>query len=147
MRRYARPGVPVLFSAYEYGAPKPLTAAARAQVLLPPAARWRCLRALRSRGRCGRTCWRRATSWRPTTPLPTTTLSPLADLAAVRAGGPPGQVIFTTEKDATRLQAPALAAALASLPVYTIPVRVALLADGAARLAAAVAAATGPAGR
>jgi len=36
---------------------------------------------------------------------------------------------------------------LAGLPVYTIPVRVALLGTGAARLAAAVAAATGLAGR
>ena len=45
-----------------------------------------------------------------------------------------GWPIFTTEKDATRLLDPALRAARAGLPFYTIPVRVALLGDGGAVL-------------
>ncbi|WP_166647999.1 tetraacyldisaccharide 4'-kinase [Hymenobacter sp. UV11] len=141
VRRYAQPGVSVLFSAYAYGAPVPLTAAARA---LPPApgpmalltgiAQPRPLRAqLLGQGYqlVAEHVFPDHYAFTP------------ADLAAVRARWQPGQVIFTTEKDATRLQAPALAAALAELPVYTIPVRVALLGTGAVRLAAAVAAATG----
>ena len=147
VRRYARPGVPVLFSAYAYGAPEPLTAAARARALPPPGGPMALL-----------------TGIAQPEPLRAHLLSQgyqlvtahvfadhhaftLADLAVVRARWQPGQAIFTTEKDATRLRAPALAAALATLPVYTIPVRVALLGTGAARLAAAVAAATKPGGR
>jgi tetraacyldisaccharide 4'-kinase len=56
----------------------------------------------------------------------------VADLATVRAHWQPGWPIFTTEKDATRLLDPALRAARAGLPFYTIPVRVAFLGnDGA----------------
>jgi len=53
---------------------------------------------------------------------------------AVRAHWRAGWPIFTTEKDATRLLTPELRAALTGLPLYTIPVRVAFLGDGAARL-------------
>ena len=51
--------------------------------------------------------------------------------------------LFTTEKDAARLEAPELQAALGARAVYTIPVRVALLAGGAAELARRVGEATG----
>ena len=72
-----------------------------------------------------------------------------ADLAALQKHWQPGWPIFTTEKDATRLADPALWAGRAALArhTYTIPVRVALLGSGAPQLAAAVAAATRPAGR
>jgi tetraacyldisaccharide 4'-kinase len=55
-----------------------------------------------------------------------------ADLDALRAHWQPGWPIFTTEKDATRLQASDIQPALTGLPLYTIPVRVAFLGKGAA---------------
>ena len=57
-----------------------------------------------------------------------------ADLTTLRAHWQPGWPIFTTEKDATRLLDPALRAARAGLPIYTIPVRVAFLGDDGAVL-------------
>jgi len=57
-----------------------------------------------------------------------------AELTALRGHWQPGWPIFTTEKDATRLLDPALAAAVADLPLYIIPVQAALLADGTAQL-------------
>ncbi|GAA4357947.1 tetraacyldisaccharide 4'-kinase [Hymenobacter saemangeumensis] len=57
-----------------------------------------------------------------------------SDFEALRRHWQPGRVIFTTEKDATRLQAPALAAVLTDLPLYIIPVQAALLGDGAEQL-------------
>ncbi|RZK52814.1 MAG: tetraacyldisaccharide 4'-kinase, partial [Hymenobacter sp.] len=134
VRRYARPEVPVLFSAYAYAAPRPLTAAARALgrpvadqlgLLLTGIAQPGPLREhLRAAG----------VELAEAFTFPDHHAFTPADLAAVRARWRPGQAIFTTEKDATRLLAPALAAGLAGLPVYTIPVRVALLGTGAARL-------------
>ncbi|WP_046242337.1 tetraacyldisaccharide 4'-kinase [Hymenobacter terrenus] len=56
------------------------------------------------------------------------------DLVALRAHWQPSWAIFTTEKDATRLQSPELRAALAGLPLYTIPVRVTFLGNGGAAL-------------
>ena len=134
VRRYARPGVPVLFSAYDYAPPRPLTTAA--QLLGLPAA-----------GQVGLLL----TGIAQPGPLREHLLAAdfkladelvfadhhaftPADLGAVRARWRPGQVIFTTEKDATRLLVPALAEALRELPIYTIPVRVALLGTGAAQL-------------
>jgi len=138
-RRYARPGAMVLFSAYDYAAPAPLTDAARAAgapvapgsvALLTGIARPGPLAAhLRAAGFALEKTYAFADHHTFTE----------ADLTAVRANCRAGQAIFTTEKDAARLQAPALRAALAGLPVYTIPVRVALLVDGAARLRAALA--------
>jgi tetraacyldisaccharide 4'-kinase len=134
VRRYARPGVPVLFSAYDYAAPQPLTAAAaalgapragQAALLLTGIAQPGPLRE-----HLGAAGFHLADEF----VFPDHHAFTSADLEAVRAGWQAGQVIFTTEKDATRLLAPALAEALAGLPVYTIPVRVALLGAGAARL-------------
>jgi len=142
-RRYARPGAAVLFSAYDYAAPMPLTDAAYEAgapvapasgsgpaALLTGIAQPEPLAAhLRAAGFALEKTYAFA-DHHAFTP---------ADLAAVRAGWRVGQAIFTTEKDAARLRAPALRAALAGLPVYTIPVRVALLVDGATRLRAALA--------
>ena len=151
VRRYARPGVPVLFSAYAYGVPQPLEKEGVAAPTPPPAAgpallltgiaRPEPLRAhLESQGY---TIAHHAA-------LPDHHAFRPQDLAALLPHWQPGWPIFTTEKDATRLRSPGLwagpAQALAG-GVYTIPVRVALLDGGAARLAAAVAAATRPAGR
>jgi len=134
VRRYARPGVPVLFSAYDYAPPQPLTAAAQAlgvpraggpALLLTGIAQPGPLREhLRASG------FQLAEEF----VFPDHHAFSPADLGAVRARWQPGQAIFTTEKDATRLLAPALAEALVGLPVYTIPVRVALLGAGAAQL-------------
>ncbi|MGI4742477.1 MAG: tetraacyldisaccharide 4'-kinase [Janthinobacterium lividum] len=143
VRRYARPGVPVLFSAYAYGAPVPLTAAARAPALPPLGAPMALLTGIAQPGPLREHLLAAGYVLAAEHIFPDHHAFTVADLAAVRASWQPGQVIFTTEKDATRLLAPALAAALAGLPVYTIPVRVALLGSGAAQLAAAVAAATG----
>ncbi len=147
VRRYARPGVPVLFSAYAYGVPVPLTTAARARTLPPAGGPMALLTGIAQPGPLRAQLLGQGYQLVAEHVFPDHHAFTVADLAAVRARWQPGQVIFTTGKDATRLRAPALAAALAELPVYTIPVRVALLGTGAARLAAAVAAATGPAGR
>jgi tetraacyldisaccharide 4'-kinase len=160
VRRYARPGVPVLFSAYAYAAPKPLVVSLDANdqplpadpsyrptpgpaLLLTGIAQPGPLRAhLESQGYTIRhhAAWPDHHAFRP------------ADLAALYQHWQPGWPVFTTEKDATRLGSegeislaslwPGLVLAMAR-HTYTIPVRVALLEDGAARLAAAVAKATG----
>jgi tetraacyldisaccharide 4'-kinase len=163
VRRYARPGVPVLFSAYAYGDPDPLAVsvgldgqplpagpasrpAPGPALLLTGIAQPGPLRAyLESQGY----------TIRHHAALPDHHAFQPADLAALHKHWQPGWPVFTTEKDATRLQGegdlglrglwpgPVLAMARHT---YTIPVRVALLGDGAARLAAAVAAATRAAG-
>jgi len=143
VRRYARPGVPVLFSAYAYGAPVPLTAAARAQALPPSGGQMVLLTGIAQPGPLREHLLAAGYALAAEYIFPDHHVFAVADLVAVRARWQPGQVIFTTEKDATRLRAPELATALAGLPVYTIPVRVALLGDSAAQLAAVVAAATG----
>ncbi|MGI4867254.1 MAG: tetraacyldisaccharide 4'-kinase [Janthinobacterium lividum] len=134
VRRYARPAVPVLFSAYDYAAPRPLTAAAQALGLPRAGQPGLLLTGIAQPGPL------REHLLAAGFPLPAEFIFPdhhaftAADVAAVRARWRPGQAIFTTEKDATRLLAPALAEALVGLPVYTIPVRVALLGTGTAQL-------------
>jgi tetraacyldisaccharide 4'-kinase len=135
IRRYARLAVPVLFSAYNYAAPRPLTAAA--QALGPLAAPYPPLGLLTGIAQPGPLReYLLQTGYQVVDEFiyPDHHAFTAADLAAVRARWRAGQVIFTTEKDATRLLAPALAAALVGLPIYTIPVRVALLGAGAAQL-------------
>ena len=131
VRTYSRPAVPVLFSAYDYGTPHALRAAlgslpaAGPALLLTGIAQPSPLREyLESQGY---QMQHHAVFPDHHTFLP-------ANLAALREHWQPGWPIFTTEKDATRLQDPALGAALAGLPLYTIPVRVAFLGDGAATL-------------
>jgi tetraacyldisaccharide 4'-kinase len=135
VRRYARPEVPVLFSAYAYAAPQPLTAAARARG--PLAAPYPPALLLTGIAQPGPLCEHLlAVGYQLADEFifPDHHAFTPADLAAVRARWGTEQVIFTTEKDATRLLAPTLAPAVAELPIYTIPVRVALLGAGAAQL-------------
>ena len=134
VRRYARPGVPVLFSAYEYAAPQliavddkvdgepaKLMHSAGPAVLLTGIAQPGPLREyLAAQGYD--ICFHAA--------LPDHHAFTVADLTGLRAHWQPGWPIFTTEKDATRLLDPALWAARAGLPLYTIPVRVAFLGAG-----------------
>ncbi|MGI4743941.1 MAG: tetraacyldisaccharide 4'-kinase [Janthinobacterium lividum] len=134
VRRYARPDVPVLFSAYDYAPPQPLTAAGRA--LAAPYPPVLLLTGIAQPGPLREHLRQAGYEVATESIFPDHHAFTPADLAAVRARWRPGQVIFTTEKDATRLLAPALAAGLAGLPVYTIPVRVALLGAGAAQLRA-----------
>ncbi len=135
VRRYARPGVPVLFSAYAYAAPRPLTAAAWARgPLVAPYPPFWLLTGIAQPGPLREHLLGAGYPLADEIIFPDHHAFSAADLAAVRARWQAGQVIFTTEKDATRLLAPALAEALAGLPVYTIPVRVALLGAGAAQL-------------
>ncbi|MBD2767866.1 tetraacyldisaccharide 4'-kinase [Hymenobacter sp. BT664] len=140
--RYGRPTSPVVFSAYEYARPRALadaTGESRAEPAAPPArtpapgpallltgiAQPGPLREyLESQGYTiqHHACFADHYAFQP------------ADLAALRANWQPGWPIFTTEKDATRLQAPELRAERDQLPFYTIPVRVAFLDNGAATL-------------
>ena len=144
VRRYARPGVPVLFSAYTYAPPQPLTAAARALGAPVAATNVLLLTGIAQPGPLRAHVQAAGYAVEQEAVFPDHHAFTVADLARVRAQWQPGQVIFTTEKDAARLQAPALAAVLASLPVYTIPVRVALLGNGAAQLGQLLPTAAGP---
>ncbi|MCI1187375.1 tetraacyldisaccharide 4'-kinase [Hymenobacter sp. DH14] len=148
VRRYTRPGVPVLFSAYTYAAPQLLpvaddaaaiaaepTASAGPALLLTGIAQPGPLREYLAQQ--GYTL-----GWHAE--FPDHHAFTPADLAALRAHWQPGWPIFTTEKDATRLLDPALRAARAGLPFYTIPVRVAFLGDGGAVLRRRLPAAPAP---
>jgi len=134
VRRYARPGVPVLFSAYDYAAPRPLTAAAQALGAPQPGSLALLLTGIAQPGPLREHLLGAGFGLASEVVFSDHHAFSVADVAAVRARWRAGQPIFTTEKDATRLLAPALAEALAGLPIYTIPVRVALLGGGAARL-------------
>lgn len=130
LRRYVGPGVPVLFSAYAYGGPVPVGSttsrpAGREVVLLTGIARPGPLREHLA-----------AVGYRVTyhAAFADHHAFTAAELAAVAAQCRPGQSVFTTQKDATRLLAPALAPTLASLPVFYIPIDVQFLEPGAARL-------------
>ncbi|GAB3833419.1 tetraacyldisaccharide 4'-kinase [Hymenobacter jeollabukensis] len=132
--RYARSGVPVLFSSYEYGPPQPvfaeagpLPAAGQPVVVLTGIAQPEPLLAeLRRRGHPIAAHHRFADHHAFTA----------AELRQLGAALPAGAVIITTEKDAARLREPALHTSAASLPLFYVPIRVAFLADGAARLQA-----------
>ncbi|GAA3950707.1 tetraacyldisaccharide 4'-kinase [Hymenobacter algoricola] len=130
VRRYARPGVPVLFSTYDYGAPVAVGAAAAAPVgpdilLLTGIAQPGPLREYLA-GAGYRIGYHAAFADHHAFTA--------ADIAAVAGQLEPGQSVFTTQKDAVRLLEPALREALAGLPVFYIPIEVRFLADGAARL-------------
>ncbi len=133
IRRYARPDVPVLFSTYAYGAPVPLPGSAAG----PGAA-------------CGPEIVLLTGIAQPGPLLDYLTAAGFrvvhhaafadhhtftaTEIAAVAAHCGPGRCIFTTQKDATRLLAPALHTEIARLPVFYVPITVEFLADGAARL-------------
>ncbi|MCC3154540.1 tetraacyldisaccharide 4'-kinase [Hymenobacter sp. BT770] len=141
IRHYSQPNIPVLFSAYEYAGPQPFSVEIEleARPLSTPTVSSISLPALLLTGiaqpgplrehleSSGYAIQHHAVfadhhAFQPT------------DLATLRTHWQMGWPIFTTEKDATRLLAPALEASRSGLPFYTIPVRVAFLGDGGAAL-------------
>jgi tetraacyldisaccharide 4'-kinase len=164
VRRYTRPGVPVLFSAYEYAAPAPFAAGSmlsgqpcpeEASRLPVPPGPALLLTGIAQPGPLREQLESQGYRIRHHAALPDHHAFQPADLQALYAHWQPGWPVFTTEKDATRLRCSGEAGLHNLWPgpvlqmaghTYTIPVRVALLGAGAARLAAAVAAATGRAG-
>jgi len=133
IRTYCRPDVPVLFSAYEYGEPQAFTPAAGALAAPGPAV---LLTGIAQPGPLREHLTHAGYRIQHHAAFPDHHAFQPADLAALRQHWQPGWPIFTTEKDATRLQAPALQTSLAGLPLYTIPVRVAFLGTGARELGA-----------
>jgi tetraacyldisaccharide 4'-kinase len=153
VRRYARAGVPVLFSAYAYGEPAPLVAGPLGTPASPPPAPGPALllTGIAQPGPLREYLEGQGYTIQHHAALPDHHAFQPADLQALYRHWQPGWPVFTTEKDATRLLGadglglpglwPGPVAAMAGY-TYTIPVRVALLGDGATRLAAVVAAAT-----
>ena len=137
VRRYSQPAAPVIFSAYDYGQPVALQPGAR-PLALPAAGSGPVpallLTGIAQPGPLRQHLEHQGYSIQYQAAFPDHHAFQPADLAAVRAHWQPGWPIFTTEKDATRLLAPELRAVLTGLPLYTIPVRVAFLGDGAAQL-------------
>jgi tetraacyldisaccharide 4'-kinase len=163
VRRYARAGVPVLFSAYAYGAPDPFADSLdldgpplpASPGSLPTPGPALLLTGIAQPGPLHAYLESQGYAIRHHAALPDHHAFQPADLQALYRHWQPGWPVFTTEKDATRLRGegglglrglwpePVLAMAYHT---YTIPVRVALLGDGASRLAAAVVAASRAAG-
>ncbi|UOQ64440.1 tetraacyldisaccharide 4'-kinase [Hymenobacter volaticus] len=133
IRRYIRPGVPVLFSTYAYGEPVPLasteqragTAYSLEIVLLTGIAQPGPLRAYLQAAGYHIVHHAQFSDHHVFT---------AQEIAALKAYNGPGRRIFTTQKDATRLLDPALHTEMASLSVFYIPIAVEFLADGANRL-------------
>lgn len=156
VRRYARTGVPVLFSAYAYAAPDPFAVSfdLDGQALPPghqptpgPAL---LLTGIAQPGPLREYLESQGYDIRHHAVLPDHHAFQPADLRALYQHWQPGWPVFTTEKDATRLQGEGELGLRSLWPgpalqmvrhTYTMPVRVALLGNGAARLAQAVAAA------
>ncbi|MDQ2771558.1 MAG: tetraacyldisaccharide 4'-kinase [Bacteroidota bacterium] len=138
VRRYAHPGVPVLFSGYEYAPPQPLPAADEAVLLVagptPGATPALLLTGIAQPGPLRGYLTEKGYQIHFHAEFPDHHAFTAADLTGLRAHWQPGWPIFTTEKDATRLLNPALRVACAGLPIYTIPVRVAFLNDDGAVL-------------
>lgn len=139
--RYARPGAPVLFSTYAYGPPRALAAAAGPPAPAGPAL---LLTGIAQPGPLRRHLEGLGYEIACHADFPDHHAFRPADFAALRAHWRPGWPIFTTTKDAARLADPALAAALAGLPLYTIAVQAALDAGAAAGLRARLPAPPGP---
>jgi len=135
VRRYARPAVPVLFSTYAYGAPVPVPGlgagvvpgAGADIVLLTGIAQPGPLREHLEEAGYRIVHHARFADHHAFQP---------EEITRLAAQLQPGQVVLTTQKDAVRLLEPALAASVANLPVFYIPIRVCFLADGADRLRA-----------
>ena len=138
VQRYARPGVPVLFSAYDYALPQLLVpadvVAGAVPALIPGPGPALLLTGIAQPGPLREHLVAQGYTIRFHAEFPDHHAFTPADLAGLRAHWQPGWPIFTTEKDATRLLDPALGAARAGLPIYTIPVRVAFPGDGGAVL-------------
>ena len=143
---YARPGVPVLFSTYAYGQPQPLESALEldenepaggpTHVLGPGPAL--LLTGIAQPAPLREYLQTQGYDVRHHAALPDHHAFQPADLEALQRHWQLGWPIFTTEKDATRLQAPALWSERSGMrrATHTIPVRVAFLASGAAQLRA-----------
>ena len=132
VQRYGRPQVPVLFSMYAHGEPQALVSAAETPV--PERGPALLLTGIAQPGPLRTHLEEEGFVVQHHAVFPDHHAFRPADVAALRLHWQPGWPIFTTEKDATRLQTVELRAALAGLPCYTIPVRVAFLDDGAAAL-------------
>ncbi|WP_218136903.1 tetraacyldisaccharide 4'-kinase [Hymenobacter terrestris] len=140
VRRYARPEVPVLFSAYDYGPPMPVPGTAAGRVSGPASgSEVLLLTGIAQPGplltHLAAAGYRvahhaRFADHHDFTP---------AEIATLAAQCQLGQCVLTTQKDAARLQESALAASVADLPVFYIPITVRFLADGEARLVALLA--------
>ncbi|WP_019947218.1 tetraacyldisaccharide 4'-kinase [Hymenobacter aerophilus] len=140
VHRYARPAVPVLFSGYDYGPPVPVPGTAAGLVAAPAGgSEVLLLTGIAQPGpllaHLAAAGYRVAHHARFADHHAFTS----AELAALAAQCQPGQCVLTTQKDAARLQEPALAASVADLPVFYIPITVRFLADGEARLASLLA--------
>ncbi|QJX49325.1 tetraacyldisaccharide 4'-kinase [Hymenobacter taeanensis] len=129
IRGYAKPAVPVLFSTYTYGAPVPIGAVQQPigpeVLLLTGIAQPEPLRQYLETAGYRVIHHARFADHHAFTE---------AEVAAVAAQLAPGQSVFTTQKDAARLLAPALAGVVKQLPVFYLPITVRFLADGDARL-------------
>ncbi|WP_210515699.1 tetraacyldisaccharide 4'-kinase [Hymenobacter terricola] len=142
VRRYSRAEVPVLFSMYEYGAPcllpepaeGPTVATKAATAAEPVPGPALLLTGIAQPGPLREYLENQGYIIRYHASFPDHHAFQPADLAALRAHWQPGWPIFTTEKDATRLLAAELREVRTGLPLYTIPVRVAFLGNGAAVL-------------
>ena len=133
IRHYSQPVVPVLFSVYEYDKPRVLSeesAGTPASVAASAAGPALLLTGIAQPGPLREYLESQGYLIQHHAVFPDHHTFQPADLAALRAHWQPGWPIFTTEKDATRLQTPELVAARAGLPLYTIPVRVAFLGNG-----------------
>jgi tetraacyldisaccharide 4'-kinase len=134
IQRYSRLDAPVLFSAYAYAPPQalPLAQGAAATAVAPETGPALLLTGIAQPGPLCEQLAKQGYSVRFHAAFPDHHAFVPADFEALRAHWQPGWPIFTTEKDATRLQAPELRAVRVGLPFYTIPVRVAFLGnDGA----------------
>ncbi len=140
VRRYVRPGVPVLFSAYTYGKAELLRFCNKLTDnklynkpgALPAAGSALLLTGIAQPGPLREYLEGQGYIIQYHAALPDHHAFQPADLAALAAHWQLGWPVFTTEKDATRLADPALWAGQAAMAghTYTIPVRVALLGSG-----------------
>ena len=124
--RYARPIAPVLFSSYAYGLPR-LAFVAGAQPPTPVPGPALLLTGIAQPGPLREQLEEQGYQVRFHADFPDHHAFQSTDFTALRGHWQAGWPIFTTAKDATRLQTPALQTALAGLPVYIVPVDVAFL--------------------
>ena len=132
IRRYARPEVPVLFSTYAYGAPVPLAGSSTSEAACGPEIV--LLTGIAQPGPLRDYLVAAGFRIMHHAAFPDHHAFTPTEIAGVAAHCGPGQCIFTTQKDATRLLAPALHTEIARLSVFYIPITVEFLADGAERL-------------
>ena len=143
---YARRGVPVLFSTYEYAAPTPLAGTlelidserANGLVPLPTAGPALLLTGIAQPGPLREYLEKQGYQIRHHEEMPDHHRFQRADITGLQQHWQLGWPIFTTEKDATRLQSSELWAGRPGmlLATYTIPVRVAFLSTGAEQVRA-----------